>query len=530
MSSAAPLSAGRVETVRLSLVKSVFASVGRLLSVPSTLVVAQWLGPFNLGLLAMARVVQQYVGYAHLGALDALVRNVPIARGRGDHADARAVTDIVFTVHAATTVLGAALITGLYATGITLDGLLNGTRLALLLLIIVTGAALTFLRDYSKAEGQLMVIAKVDALMVLSLPVVTILMTLQWGLTGALGTVVATNAVAIAQYFFLLPTVQVRVRVEPRRTVALIAVGIPVFINKVSDTLFWSVDLLVIWWLMTPAEVGVYNLALSALLIVTPFLGGINQTVYFKIMRDTGTHGAGDHRRYARYTEAPLVCYMLATSLALGAVTLTWMLVVRLVLPGYASSVEPLVILGGGYMIYSSMLFMKYYLDATGQLLRRFPIIAGAFVVNGVLDATAITLGFGLNGVAWASAATFAVTALAILVLCFGQIHGSWRPAVGFLARTVAISGACTAFLWFAASPFIGDTAGSWSELRPWAWGMADLALKAVLYAGLCVGAYFACFRSYHIETELAPLLRYVRDVVARRLPGRSHAMADTRA
>lgn len=513
MSGGTPLSAGRVDTVRLALVKSVFAFAGRLLSVPSTLVVAQVLGPFNLGLLAIARLLQQYVSYAHFGLLDALVRNVPIARGRGDEAEGRSITDIVFTGHVASTLLGAGVIVALYAAGIRFNGLLDGTRLALLLVAILTGAALTFLRDYSKAEGELMVIAKVDAVLVLMLPLVTIPLTMMWGLTGALATVGVTNAVALARYARLLPPLRVRLRIEVRRTLALVGTGIPVFVNKVSDTLFWSVDLLVITVLMTPADVGVYNLALSALLIVTPFLGGINQTVYFKIMRDTGAHGGGDPRRYVRYAEAPLVCYMLATSLALGAVTLAWMLVARLVLPAYAASVEPLVILGGGYVIYSSMLFMKYYLDATSQLLRRFPIIAGAFAVNAALDAGAIALGYGLVGVAWASASTFAMTALVVLFMCFNQIYGSYRPALSFMARTVMVAGGGATFLAFARQPLLG---GADSVVAEWVWGIGDLAIKLLVYTAVCVAGYLVCFRRYRIETELLPLLRYARDAMAR--------------
>ena len=502
----ASLSALRRETVHLVAVKSAVALAGRLISVPCTIAATYLLGPFQVGVLAILQLVHTYAGYAHLGILDALYRNVPIAYGRGDADEARRITHTAYTgwlISLVATTIGLWL---LFAAGVTVDGALNPRRLVLLTAIIWVNGALTFLRDFAKAEGRLMAIARSDVIQTIVAPLATLPAVYWLALDGALLVLVATSLLAVVQLYALLGRPVLRLRFDAGRTVALIRIGALVLVNRTTDSLFWAVDLMVLTALRTPIEVGIYSVALAVLKATAIFAGGFNQMIYRKMMSDTGAFGNERRDHYRKYVGGLLVAYLLFNSVITGLATLGFIAVVQLALTDYERSVDVLVLLTLGFSTYSSLALVRYFMDAIGQLPRRLWIVGAAAVVNAALDYAVLSAGYDVVAVAWAGTACFFVNGAVMLALTFKQVHGSYAPAISFIARLLAVSLFGTGFL---------AVCAQWQAVGLVA---ADFVIKALAFTGLTSGLYLLLFRPEHPERELRPVLAYAWTAVSSRV------------
>src|SRR4029079_846929 len=98
----------------------------------SRVVGAGALGPSNYGVLRLADVVQQYSGYAELGARYAVARQVPILLGQGDEDEARLVSGMVLIWMVTISGVFCLALWLMFAFGIRLAGLLTVWNLGFL--------------------------------------------------------------------------------------------------------------------------------------------------------------------------------------------------------------------------------------------------------------------------------------------------------------------------------------------------------------------------------------------------------------
>jgi O-antigen/teichoic acid export membrane protein len=57
----------------------------------------KFLGPFNMGVWGLLRVVADYATYTHLGTADTLFYRYPYCRGRGEIEEANNIKNVVFS-------------------------------------------------------------------------------------------------------------------------------------------------------------------------------------------------------------------------------------------------------------------------------------------------------------------------------------------------------------------------------------------------------------------------------------------------
>ena len=514
------LTSRKRDVVRLAAVSSIAGIIGRGISVPTAIVVADLLGPFLLGILALLRLMQTYMSFSHLGLLAALPRNVPLAYGRGDREEAASITNVVVTGTAISAAISAVLLWALYFAGVTFNGVLTPPRLALLTAMFFSATTLSIVRDHAKAEGRLMAIARTDLFMTVALPLVTVAGVWVGRLEGALGAAALVNVASVIYSCKLLGWPRFTPVFDIAKTLELLRTGSLVFVNKLGDNFFWSVDLLVIGALMTPRDAGLYSLTLGAIAAVHPFLWAFNNAVYRRIMEETGEKGTDDLTHYRKYAgSSSFVSYLLLNSLILGVAAIGLDAVVRVALPEYVESPPVMLILTLGYTIYGGMVFMRYYLDATGQLRRRLGMVLGAVVVNALLDYLAISLGFGLRGVAWACTIAFAVNASVILIYCFRQIYGDWREGALFVGQMLGIVVLCFVFLTMVSGWSVWQPATD-SRVQVWLAAAADAALKATLFVAWCTASYLIVFRRNRLSREIVPAFQYFWLLIRARASG----------
>jgi len=503
------LSTEKKDTIKLTGVMSFSAIIGKIISFPSAIVIAKFLGPSLLGTLAIIKLIQQYAGYTHLGLLQCLPRDVPIAYGKGDEKEARLVKDIVFTGFFAASAFAVLVLWILFVSGVTFKGALDTQILILLSLILIGNRANSFLRSYTKAEGKFMIIGRLEFILKFVTPTFTIPGVIFFKIKGVLIVMLLVDMISVGYYIICLKRPKFNFYINLKKTLSLLRTGFMIFINNISESIFWSVGLMILAAMLTKRDVGLYSIALAAMMIVEPFTQAVNMTVYRKIMLDGGKYGTDSHKHFRKYTEGLLAIYIMFTSLILGLFILLYMVVIRTILTEYIDSLPLMIILAFGYMVYTSRIFLSFYLNITNQLEKRLAIIVAGLGLNALLAYVLIINGYALKGVAFACTFSFLFISFMIIVISFKQIYGNIKQSLSFLSKICFIS-AILAGIMIAFSKLNAFNYTSLSSIySQLIWGTADLVVKGLLYSIVCVGIYFFFFKQYKIHKELKPIISY---------------------
>ena len=161
-------------------------------------------------------------------------------------------------------------------------------------------------------------------------------------------------------------------------------------------------------------------------------------------------------------------------------------------------------------MVYTSRIFLSFYLNVTNQLEKRLAIIIAGLGLNALLAYVLIINGYAIKGVAFACTFSFFFISFMIIVISFKQIYGNIKQALSFLSKICFISailaGIIMAFNKLHAFNYT-SLPSIYSQLL---WGTADFIVKGLLFLLVCVGIYFFFFKQYKLYEELKPIISYV--------------------
>jgi len=503
------LSVQKKDMIKLTGVMSFAIIIGKVFSIPSAIITAKLLGPSLFGVLAILNLIIQYAGYTHMGLLQSLSRDVPIAYGKGDKREAKLIKDTVYTGFTILSAFAVLALWILFISGVTFKGVLDFPVLILISLILIANRVISFLKSYIKAEGKFMIIGRLNLIIKFFTPILNIPAVILFRLKGVLFALLLTEAISVAYCLIRLKKPKFHFRLKIRKTLQLLKTGSLIFINKISDGIFWSVDLMILTAMMSTSYVGLYSIAMSVMGVVLPFSQAINMTVYRKMMVDGGKFGVASKKHFRKYTEGLFACHLLFNSLALGFSILIYTVIIKTILIKYIDSLPIIIILGFGYMIYTSRLFLSFYLNITNQLGKRLVIILSALGLNAILDYFLIVKGYGLKGVAFACSFSFLLISVLIIGISFKQIYGTLKSAFSIIFKICSISailmGIISAFSRWEVIEYTSRL-GIYSKVL---WGMADLTVKGFIFSLVCVGIYFLFFRKYQLYKELKPIISY---------------------
>jgi len=368
------------------------------------------LDPAQMGIWQAVKLLLSYGNYANLGVSKGAAREFTVALGRGDTSRAERGLNVAFAVNTLTSLCYAAVLVGAGAwIGLSGEGRWSAAWAAGL--IAVGGLAVlsryvtfhvTILRckqDF-KATSQLSILEAVLTLAVCGLA------TWRWGLWGLYG---GTLVVLLGAMLFVRRRRAVSLRWawdtgEIRR---LIAIGGPILLAGTISSLFRSLDKLMILGYLSDREIqlGCY----SAALMVTMQLYGLGTMLSIVMGPRYGqTFGRwGDRgsvaRLAARATELCAAAMALLGGLAIVAAPplLAWLL------PEYQSGLAPLVWLVPGVLALCVALPAAQHLVAVNRQTRALGAVAIATAFAALGNHIALTGGYGLEGVAAATAAGY---------------------------------------------------------------------------------------------------------------------------
>jgi O-antigen/teichoic acid export membrane protein len=374
------------------------------------LVVAASLGPTLWGWWYLLNLIVAYGSLTHLGALNAMNREVPAALGRGDGAAA----DDLRRVALGTVIVGtgaASVLLLLAAWGAA--GIVPVREVALMLMLLGAHQAYEYAAMTLKATTRFQALSSLQFVSVASYPLLAIAGAAALGLEGfILGQVLSYALLSV------LARRGAGVSYAPRFDVAaarpLVAVGFPIMLVGLVYALFSSVDRWVVVAFLGAESLGHYALAIMALGAVSLLPQVVAQQYYPRV-----AHAWAARRDTAELRRLATQVRNMTFASVLPVVAVLIVVVppaVRWLLPAFAPGIPALLVtvfvplvnaIGQGY---GGVLHM---LDRQVWLLYA---IAAAAALNAALSA-ALVGPLGLVGVALGSLIAFAFYGVARVVL-----------------------------------------------------------------------------------------------------------------
>jgi len=250
---------------------------------------------------------------------------------------------------------------------------------------------------------------------------------LLWG--WLLGTLVATISV-VWRGRAVVPLVPA----PSRDSLALLAIGLPIFIYSTSNFVMRSLDRVIILKFLGTEALGLYGLAVMAMGFLLTLPDAIAFVLYpqlLKRFRAAGNDPAAIRDQVHRAMRAlslivPALC-ALAYLAADDAISL--------LLPRFIDGVPALRILCFSAAGLSLANLGSVVQMSLGRQLRLVPVAIGMTALGATLDLVAVYTGHGIRGVAWATFLTYAVNSTILVVLTERALGASFLGTVAFLVR-----------------------------------------------------------------------------------------------
>jgi O-antigen/teichoic acid export membrane protein len=371
------------------------------------------LGPERFGRWNLLAVVVGYASHTHLGVLNAMGREVPIALGRGDRGSVSRLEGVGF----ATALVAAAVVLTGGCAALLAPALRAWVEPSLVLLAAVMAAGnLPFIFVTMRARSR-----QEFASLSLQFGIagcVTVLSYALWGrghdLTGLAACIALGYAAACGLALTTEPATPRFRDLHPRRVKPLIAIGFPLLSAGILYSLLTSIDRWVIVHFLGVLPLGHYTLAIVAFGAASLVPQVVSQLSYPRMAHAFGRLGDAEALR-------GLACRQSLQSVAvtLPAVALLWLalppLAARL-LPAYVEGVGAARILLLGVAAYSLAIGPANLLVTTGHQRLYLALQAVSVALNALLSASAAAAGFGLAGVAAGSAIALALYTVGLLV------------------------------------------------------------------------------------------------------------------
>lgn len=376
------------------------------------------LDPAQMGVWQAMKLLLSYANYANLGISKGAAREFTVALGHGDTGRAKRGLDLAFTVNTLSSLLYAAVLVGAGIwIGLSGDGKWSGAWAVGLVTmggLAVVSRYVTFHVTLLRSKQNFNVTSQLSILEAVLTLAVCGLATWRWGLWGLYG---GTLAVLLGALVF----------VRRRRAVTLgwawdsgeirrlVAIGGPILLAGTVSSLFRSLDKLMILGYLSDREfqLGCYSVAL----MVTVQLYGLGNMLsivmgprYGESYGRSGDRGA-TARLAAQATELHAAALALPGGLAIVAAPplLAWLL------PDYQSGLAPLVWLVPGVLALCVALPAAQYLVAVDRQTRALAAVVIAAILAAVGNHLALSGGYGLVGVAAATAAGYAAYCVLIV-------------------------------------------------------------------------------------------------------------------
>lgn len=513
------ISEGKKESVKVGAYVFLSAFLGKLVSVPSTIVVASVLGPAEFGLLAIVNIIIQYMSYSSLGMLMNLNREVPISYGRGDGKDVKLTYNVVFTNYIFTTVGALIILWVLTFLGFDFGDGIGAKILLIVTLIVLSSNMSSFLNAYLRAEGKFIIYGQFEIVSKVVIPLSTLVLAYFFGLLGVLISLALGHLIGFLFIYLKLKRPKFNITFSKSKTVSLFRTGSLMFTAKVLDGILLSLGILIVSYFFSEAEVGIFGFALALIAVKkVPFAKAFSITINRKMGLEAGKNGIQNYQNFRKYFERTLIMFLLLCTLVVGLAFLVYSAAIDLFLDKYKDSIMLMLILFSVIIFYNTRVFIYNYLNITNQMVERIKVLFIGLIVATGMSIFLVNQGYGLLGIAISLAISYLIISLRLILIVFNQVFNRKNEVIGFLVKVSIISVALTALLYFLYGQEWFNSNEEGNAFLYYAIVFSEVLLKAVVFVFLCCSLFMILFKNYKVFDEFLGISRHYLSLVFNKL------------
>ncbi len=390
--------------------------------------------PAQLGVWNLMNVVVGYGSNIHLGMLHGMNKLIPVLRGQGRLAEAEDIKNSVFWANAFLSTVGFACI---WSASYFLQ---PAYQMPLKVTAVVVLFSCFFYYAFSllRADNRFKVLSVgVGGLSILStFFVLTLAYFFPDRLIGALiGLAVAYFLVVL--YWFWTGRYGYGFQVKINAVRVSFAAGAPLLILGVLDSLFLSIDRLVIVAKLDVTVLGYYALAIMASSLIGIVPGSIASVIYPKMLERFGKEGSAVALRSLMIGPGRAIAVVM--TLIIGGAVLVLPLFVRVFVPKYLPSVPLFNILIPAAFFYTTASIPGSFIIAVNKQKMLILIQVVAICLAFLFDILAIKMGLGVVGIAWSTAAAYAVYGISYVAIAVYYVFDLRSDRVNFFIEVYGL-------------------------------------------------------------------------------------------
>lgn len=488
---------------------------GKIISIPTGIVIASILGPEDYGLLAIVTLIIQYLSYLNLGFLTNITREVPIAYGRGDLDEVKTVYSTVFTNFTLTTIFGIIILGFAYLLGYDFGGEIQPIHFLLIVLIKIAAYLDSYFRTYVKGEGKFIIFGQYELVNRIILPILTLVLVYFFHLEGMLISIVLSHVIGTVFSWVRLGKPFVQFKINYTKTLELMRTGNLMFLNKVIDGIFISIGLIMAGVFLQKVDVGLLSFALViASVKKVPSIGIFNIIIGRKMGIEYGKLGMDNHSAFSKFFSSPLILYSMLLTTLMGLLVILYSFSVKIFLHKFTLSLPIFIILYFAVNFYNIRHIVYQYFNITRQMNRRSIILIVGVFVNGLFSYISIQMGYGIIGIAVSISIAFLVISVNSIFITFNQVFPRSAKKYIFLVKLTLISGFLTGILYLFTDFMFFEYIPDPKIFGEMVIAALDFGLKLVIFSILSVSSYILLFWSDKIHNELWNIIVYMMETI----------------
>ena len=390
-------------------------------------IAAKFLGPSLYGLWHGLRVIINNSEFSCIGLYEGMKREVPFYQGRGDFKKAEEMIAASFFSGLALVSLAASLLIIL-----SIVFSCRFDRMTLLCLWIVAGILIArqlylFYIKKFESQGRFFSRSKTELIYAwlgvsLSLGLMLPLRLYGFLIGILLGYLLAFLSLLRGESMVKKSTHYLQTSIE------LVKVGLPIILIGFLLSVLNSLDKLILLYVCDRTRLGYYGIAIVATTPIGLLPSNIRSVLYPRLLEKYGEKG--DKLYLKGFLIEPSLLLVFLTLLLIGAVYCFVPAGIPIFLPQYIPSIPSLKILVlGSYFVALSQIPLSILIGINLQR-KLIPFLLAAILVLGITCSVALSLGYGIEGVAFSNGLTDLFLTSAILWVTASQFHYSFKEKV----------------------------------------------------------------------------------------------------
>lgn len=394
-----------------------------------SIIVARFLGPSFYGMWNALSIILEYNRYSALGVMNAMNREIPFFRGKGDNSKVEDIRNAGFSMACIPS-----LVVGLVLALISIFMMPHAQKewimaLRAIAILVFARQVYEFFTLLLRSDNRFLYLSRLQILFAVADLLLIVVLVLRYGFYGFLWAMVL-GYVWIIIYIFLKEQGRYKLRICFKKDILvfLIKLGIFMTVIGVIIDLRTTVDRLMIVKFLGVTELGYFGISYVLIQFIFLIPSALSQIIYPR-MRERYGSSDKDTGSIRKYIEILTLALSYSMPILIGLIYILLPFGVKLLLPQYINGITAAQITILGLFFFSAGIIAADFLISTDRLHWYLIFSTIAVIINFIADYVMLKSGFGIEGVAFGGIlfTSFIYTTCMLALVMFHYLEGIFK-------------------------------------------------------------------------------------------------------